>query len=744
LKGCLILYWEPFYFMVSCGKGSFSLYSESFAVCFMIAHRLMVIDRLLALAGFSILFTFGILGSNFQTCFGRGDSPTPIGPGWSQNTVGGERYSWDVAAKAHVICVLGCECPVARFYASKLQKLAEAYGTKGVRFVAVMGLIQDDIAKIQGFIGDSEISFPVIHDEDQMHLVHLRATRTPEVFVLDQNGDVVYRGRVDDQMAPGVKRNQASSQELIDALEAVLANRPVSTPITNAAGCLIAFHKKDTGGIPGTETIVGDSSQTSDPSTSNTALPTSTVPTYATDVAAIFNKHCYDCHRPGDIGPFDISQVDEIQGWGEMIAEVIDNGRMPPWHASPEHGDFRNARAMSIQEKKLIRDWVEAGSPLGDLSKVPEPPIVKTGWQLPKEPDLVVPMRESPYTVPPLGTVEYQYFVVDPKLTEDRWVTAAQVIPGNAAIVHHAIVFIRPPDGEPIKGVSWLTSFVPGQRAVEYPEGYARRVPAGSKFVFQMHYTPIGKVQEDLTKVGLVFTDEEAVTHEVSTIAGIDQSFEIPPYADSHKVRSTIRLPRGNAKVLVAAPHMHLRGKSFRLTSLNKQGSEEILLEVPRYDFNWQHAYEFSKPIDVREIESLSFETSFDNSVENPFNPNPAEYVMWGDQTWEEMAVVFLDVATEIKSNTDKSENTAQSIPAAIVGVGLTGDESKAIEPSAKAIRFAEDFLKRFDRNTDGVVTRSEVSDIVRRYSFSQIDKDGDQQLTRQELIEAAEGRRAR
>jgi hypothetical protein len=353
-------------------------------------------------------------------------------------------------------------------------------------------------------------------------------------------------------------------------------------------------------------------------------------------------------------------------------------------------------------------------------------------------------MRETPFTAPPIGTVEYQYFVVDPKLTEDRWVKAAQVIPGNPSIVHHAIVFIRPPDGEQIKGVSWLTSFVPGQRAVEYPDGYARRVPAGSKFVFQMHYTPIGKVQEDLTKVGLVFADEESVTHEVSTIAGIDQSFEIPPFADAHTVRSTIRLPRGNARVLVAAPHMHLRGKSFRLTSLNKQGSEETLLEVPRYDFNWQHAYEFSKPIDVREIESLAFETSFDNSDKNPFNPNPAEHVMWGDQTWEEMAVVFLDVATEIKSKTDKSENTDQSIPAAIVRGGLSGDDGKTSEPSDKAIRFAEDFMKRFDRNTDGVVIRSEVSDIVRRYSFNQIDKDGDQQLTRQELIEAAEGRRAR
>lgn len=711
----------------------------------MIAQPLDILGRCFNLIGISVFAQalLLILSPSTSAFFRSDDATRLIGPGWSQKTITGELCSWDPTAKAHVICVLGCECPVARFYANKLQSMAKEFDGKGVRFLAVMGLIQDDIPKIEVFLKETEISFPVIRDEEQIHLTNLRATRTPEVFVLDQNGDIVYRGRIDDQMAPGVKKNQASTKELIDALDAVIANRPVSSPTTAAAGCLITYRNQSV-----VRTNQATPSETSAQPSVRTELEKSqqepAAPTYATDIAPIFYKHCYDCHRPGDIGPFDISQVDEIRGWGDMIVEVIENGRMPPWHASPDHGEFRNARSLSASEKETIRTWVAAGSPLGDLNRLPEPPIVKTGWQLPTEPDLIVPMRESPYTVPPTGTVEYQYFVVDPKLTEDRWIKAAQVIPGNASIVHHAIVFIRPPDGEPIKGVSWLTSFVPGQRSVEYPEGYARRVPAGSKFVFQMHYTPIGKVEQDLTKVGLVFADKDSITHEVSTIAGIDQSFEIPPFADSHTVRSTVRLPRGNAKVLVAAPHMHLRGKSFRLTSLTKRGTEETLLDVPRYDFNWQHAYEFSDPIDLKEIESLSFETSFDNSEKNPFNPNPTEYVMWGDQTWEEMAVVFLDVATEINSKSASDENTAQSIPAAIVGGGLSEDSANKKEPSAKAVRFADDFMKRFDRDSNGIITRSEVSDIVRRYSFDQIDQDKDQQLTRQELIEAAEGRRAR
>nr|MCU0712503.1 redoxin domain-containing protein [Pirellula sp.] len=390
----------------------------------------------------------------------RDDATRLIGPGWSQKTITGELCSWDPTAKAHVICVLGCECPVARFYANKLQSMAKEFDGKGVLFLAVMGLIQDDIPKIEGFLKETEISFPVIRDEEQIHLTNLRATRTPEVFVLDQNGDIVYRGRIDDQMAPGVKKNQASTKELIDALDAVIANRPVSSPTTAAAGCLITYRNQSVVRIN-----QATPSETSAQPSVRTELEKSqqepAAPTYATDIAPIFYKHCYDCHRPGDIGPFDISQVDEIRGWGDMIVEVIENGRMPPWHASPDHGEFRNARSLSAAEKETIRTWVAAGSPLGDLDQLPEPPIVKTGWQLPTEPDLIVPMRESPYTVPPTGTVEYQYFVVDPKLTEDRWIKAAQVIPGNASIVHHAIVFIRPPDGEPIKGVSWLTSFVP-------------------------------------------------------------------------------------------------------------------------------------------------------------------------------------------------------------------------------------------------------------------------------------------
>ena len=224
--------------------------------------------------------------------------------------------------------------------------------------------------------------------------------------------------------------------------------------------------------------------------------------------------------------------------------------------------------------------------------------------------------------------------------------------------MHHAIVFVRPPDGESFTGIGWLTAYVPGQRATQFPPGFARRIPAGSKFVFQMHYTPNGKAQFDQTKIGLNFIDEASVTHEVFTLAGIDQEFEIPPNVAEHAVDASVSWLPKEGMLLAAMPHMHLRGKSFQVRTRSGD-SESIQLDVPHYDFNWQHTYEWSEPIPLRDIDRLSFTATFDNSVANPFNPNPNEYVMWGDQTWEEMAVAFFEVARpRTIGNSEKSGQT--------------------------------------------------------------------------------------
>jgi hypothetical protein len=267
-----------------------------------------------------------------------------------------------------------------------------------------------------------------------------------------------------------------------------------------------------------------------------------------------------------------------------------------------------------------------------------------------------------------------------------------------------------------------------------FPEGAALKIPAGSKFVFQQHYTPTGSVQQDLTKVGLVFGNEAEITHEIYTILAIDQEFEIPPGADNHVVHARVpRLPR-DAMLLSINPHMHLRGKSFRLFT-HIGDDRQILLDVPHYDFNWQHSYQLREPLPLASIDGIEFDATFDNSASNPVNPDPSQHVTWGDQTWEEMAVAFFAVSeprvkpaddAEPKHNDQRSQQSADEISPAV-------RKRMAAE--------ADRMLARFDSNKDGRVGKYETPWVFRRYSFQDIDLDSDGQLTREEIEQAARWR---
>lgn len=622
--------------------------------------------------------------------------------------VDGRKVEWDKSASIHIYFFLGTECPVARLYANRIQSLAEKLEPRGVRFVGLSSNSQDSESDLLKFAKELEIQFPLIQDRGQSLARFFHASRTAEVIVVDRSGTIQYRGRVDDQFAPGVKRSAPSSSELTRAIDEILDGKTVTIPSTSPVGCLISFERSEQKDAP---------------------------VTFTKTIAPILYRHCLECHRTGEIGPFDISEYSELRGWADMIVEVIDQKRMPPWHASPEHGAFKNARQMTTAEIDSIKQWVAAGTPYGNADELPEMPHKVEGWRLAKAPDKIVAMREQPYIVPANGTVDYQYFVVDPKLTDDCWVSAAQVIPGNAACVHHAIVFIRPPDDRDFNGIGWLTAYVPGQRATQFPPGYARRVPAGSKFVFQMHYTPNGREQSDLTQIGINFIDAAAVTNEVFTLVGIDQEFEIPPRLANHPVHASVPWFPKDGELIAIMPHMHLRGKAFQLRS--KAGNNEsILLDVPHYDFNWQHTYEFTQPLPFQDVTALDFTATFDNSTANPFNPNPDEYVMWGDQTWEEMAVAFFEVARPRK------QSSIDEVPKDAAGKSISKTNDDA--PSPAQIAFADAYLKRFDANQDSMVSFLEVPRIVQDYSFYRMDQDGDRLITRDELIAAAKGRRAR
>ena len=613
----------------------------------------------------------------------------------------GSPIGFDPSARCHVIAFLGVGCPVARQYAGRLEEIAATYADRGVRVIGVDANRQDSKTEFLGAAREMGVTFPLAMDPRQRIASALGATRTGGVVVIDSLGSVAYAGRVDDQFAPGVARPAASSRELVAAIDDLLAGRAVAVPRTEPVGCLITFDRE-------------------------AVAAADAAPTFHRDIVPLLQTHCMECHRAGEIGPFDVSTLDEVAGWAEMMLETMEQKRMPPWHAAPGHGDFKNARRLPEEAVGLFRHWIEAGMPAGDASEAPASPPFVDGWRLPRAPDLVVPLGQRPYSVPASGTVDYQYFVADPHFAEETWISAAQCVPGTPSVVHHAIVFVRPESLADFRGMSFVTAYVPGQRATAFPPGHARRIPARSKFVFQMHYTPDGRAREDLTSVGVVTIPREEVTHEVVTLAAVEQDFEIPPHAADHEVRAELNGFARGSTLLAVSPHMHLRGKAFEVRARRGETREPLLI-VPGYDFNWQHTYEFATPIPLDDIDALEIVARFDNSAANPTNPDPAETVMWGEQTWEEMALAFFEVAKPL---------VAPEEPASTVS-----SPSPEPEDSVAKAR-ADSFLTRFDANHDGVVVRTEASRIVRDYSFSILDADSDGRITRDEAIRAMRGRR--
>lgn len=607
-----------------------------------------------------------------------------------------ETVRQDTSDQLHVVCFLGTECPMARNYGPKLERMFNDYRDQGVRFTGVLSNVQDSLDDIRKYRDELGISFPTGKDHDQRVANLFGATRTPEAFIVDQRGVIRYSGRIDNQYQPGVSRAEATEHDLRDAIQALLAGHSPQKDKTVAIGCLIGRNQKE----------VTDFSVT-----------------YCKQVVRIMNRNCVECHRDNEIGPFQLDEYEELVGWGEMCVEVIREGRMPPWHATHEHQEFANARKMTSEDKKLLEQWVNAGMPYGDSNDLPPAQSWVTGWRLPKDPDAVIAMSETSFEVPAEGTVDYQYFVADPQFSEDRWVSAAEVIPGNASVVHHCIVFVRPPDGSELRESGLLSAYVPGQRRSPLPSGYAQRIPAGSRLVFQMHYTPNGKATGDCTKLGLVFTEKEQVTHEVIAVGGVEQEFEIPPHTPNHQVRGKVRWYPTDGKLISIMPHMHLRGKAFTFHA-EKQHGDQTLLEVPAYDFNWQHNYELAKPLPLSEFQSLHFTAAFDNSSGNPHNPDPNQTVTWGDQTWEEMAVVFLNVARPVDSQliTEASDHPRQDTSQ------MNGNREieTAKQQNLQAQKFARTYIQRFDSNGDGYLEQHELPNATKIFLFRRLDRNGD------------------
>ncbi|HEY2839689.1 MAG TPA: redoxin domain-containing protein [Pirellulales bacterium] len=518
------------------------------------------------------------------------------------------------ADKIIVVAFLGNECPLARLYATRLNDLAAEYSPKGVKFLGVNSNRQDALTEIGAFARQLSISFPLLKDAGNVVADALGAERTPQVFVLDAQRVVRYQGRVDDQYGVGFQRPAVTERDLALALDALLSGKPVAKAVTDAPGCLIGrVAKKESRGDV----------------------------TYHKQISRILNERCVACHRPGEIGPFPLTNYEEASGWAPTVREVVDEGRMPPWFAKEPHGVFSNDARLSDEEKRLISAWVDDGCPEGDKKDAPNPPSFAEGWQIPT-PDLIVPIDDVPAKVAAQGVLPYRYFIVDPYFKEEKWIRAIEARPGNRAVVHHIIVgFIRPGE-QPRLGLGGgsLVGYAPGMPPQKYPEGSALFVPRGAKIVFQVHYTPNGTPQEDLSCVGLVFAKPSEVREKVSGDEAANTRFRIPAGANNFELHAR-HVFHEDVRLLSMTPHMHMRGKSFRYEAVYPNGRREVLLDVPRYDFNWQLRYDLAEPKFLPRGSHLHCTAHFDNSEENLNNPNPRRNVGFGEQTWDEMMIGY-------------------------------------------------------------------------------------------------------
>lgn len=397
------------------------------------------------------------------------------------------------------------------------------------------------------------------------------------------------------------------------------------------------------------------------------AMAASPTPTFYKDVLPVLENRCQSCHRPGEAGPMSLLDYKGTRPYAKAIKAAVLGRKMPPWPADPHYGTFENDRRLSEAEVGTLTAWADGGAPEGDPKDAPKPVAWVEGWTIGK-PDVVIPMP-TPVDVPATGTIEYQYLVIPTGFTKDTWVTAAEVRPGNRAVVHHVIAFLRPPgspwmaDAKP--GVPFipgkeqrggrrqaansedlpselLVGYAPGMPADKSPAGAAKLVKAGSDIVLQLHYTSNGKATTDRTRIGLIFAKEPPQFRQV-TMNATQNKFAIPPGDPNYEVTSEITL-RDDAELVNLMPHMHLRGKDFEYTAVYPTGESSILLSVPRYDFNWQLVYMFAKPVVLPKGTKIECKAHFDNSANNPANPDPTKVVKWGDQSWEEMMIGWFDV----------------------------------------------------------------------------------------------------
>ena len=655
------------------------------------------------LAGlFSVLFLILFSGSLLADPVRKG--PQPLKPAehgigqlvkaFSFSDINGKQHTFesDRTTQFTAFCFTSTSCPLSRKYLPTLAELSQS-APAHVQYVLVNPIQSDKKENMQAAAQQARNAI-YVHDADGKLSGHLQAQTTTDVIVVDAHRTVVYHGAIDDQYGFGYARAEPKQHFLRDAIESLLQGHQPSIAATDAPGCDLSYEAvKDTAGMT----------------------------TYHGEISRILQRNCIECHRKGGIGPFPLDTYEDVVAHAGMIRTVVNNKTMPPWFAEDSKPNttstenhrliWKNDRSLTADDRNDLLAWVQSDHPRGNLADAPKPMTFPNDWQI-GEPDKVWKFSE-PVPVQATGVMPYQYVTIDTQLDESKWVQAIEIQPGSPEVVHHVIITLQIPgqgkrsSAEREEDGLWA-GYVPGQSVWKYPKGFARHLPKGSRLIFQMHYTPNGIATTDQTRVGVVYADEPP-EHEVRIKGLSNHRIRIPPGAKHHREEASLKLPV-DATVLGFLPHMHLRGSACRYEVTDTTGTQEVLLDIPHYDFNWQLLYRYAEPRIFHEGDTITFTAWFDNSAENPANPDPTQTVYWGQQTFEEMLLGYV-------------EYFLPGVPPGTPLINKRRSKKQQVNLSAQDSKNLQAVFLRLDQDGDHALSKKEIPKRLQS-RFDKVDSD--------------------
>ncbi len=534
---------------------------------------------------------------------------------------GFHRFSYYNNSKAIVLWVQGNGCPIVRNALTDFHEIASEYHEKGFTFFMLNSNIQDDRESIKEEASEFNFQVPVLDDAAQLIADELDITITAEAIILHPTTrKILYRGPINNRLDYEVQKNMASDNYLKDALDAVLKGRTPVQKQEMTRGCTVTrlskIHKEDT-------------------------------LTYTKDIAPILEQKCAKCHIEGGIAPWSMTDYNKIVGWSAMMKQVLLSKRMPPWKADPHIGEFSNSFALEDSNARKIVAWIDNGMLRGEgedlLTTIP--PLNKL-WQN-GNPDEIYKMETE--SIPPSGRLRYRYQKIALKNSEDKWLKGIEIQPGNPKVVHHVVITNTEADiGSPVtdrEQRKWTDNFIAlggsGIQSTLFPEESGIFLPKNTELTIQMHYTATGKEETDQTVLGLYYHDT-IPKKEFYPLSPSNTEFVIPPFGKNVKLIAEDSIHR-DIKLHYIMPHMHYRGKSITFSVQYPDGRKEIIVSVPDFNFNWQRLYCLKEPKSIPKGSKIVVEGIFDNTYQNPFNPDPEQELTFGIQSTDEMLIGFFN-----------------------------------------------------------------------------------------------------